>query len=164
MSDAEMCESSVHSFMRYLMSLEVGLSRPGFPSIVRPHSSRILNTPKRQRSCLNEKPMKLSLPGLVEKKNAAVHAQSPSLEQPSSTDGKAEKLLWFEKKKDLWVETTSGDSLRNFLKGNDTGKPVVFDFYAGWCSSCKAAYPALCKVSLHHRSLLKTSNSIQFKF
>lgn len=54
---------------------------------------------------------------------------------------------WYNKRKELWVEPKDKESLLELIRTNDSGKPIVLDCYAGWCSSCKAAYPALCKIA-----------------
>lgn len=57
------------------------------------------------------------------------------------------KVEWFNKQKELWIEPRDKESLLELIKNNDTEKPIVLDCYAGWCSSCKSAYPGLCKVA-----------------
>lgn len=69
--------------------------------------------------------------------------QAASVTEPK---GSSEKVEWYNKKKELWTEADDVEALKTLLTVNDTGKPLVVDFYAGWCSSCKTAYPALCKV------------------
>lgn len=75
------------------------------------------------------------------------HAQAASMEKPAPAESSAGKVEWFNKKKELWIEPEDADGLISLLKNNDSGKFVMVDFYAGWCSSCKTAYPALCKVA-----------------
>lgn len=53
---------------------------------------------------------------------------------------------WYNKNKELWFEAHSAEDLTEAIQ-TEEDKYVVVDFYAGWCSSCKAAYPALCKVA-----------------
>lgn len=53
---------------------------------------------------------------------------------------------WYNKNKELWFEAHSAEELTKAMQ-TEEDKYVVVDFYAGWCSSCKAAYPALCKVA-----------------
>lgn len=53
---------------------------------------------------------------------------------------------WFNKNRHLWTEVSSKDDLMKVI-GMQSEKYTVVDFYAGWCSSCKAAYPALCKIA-----------------
>lgn len=72
-----------------------------------------------------------------------LNAASMEMAEPKSS---ATKVEWYKKKKELWIEADDVDGLKAVLENNDTGKPMVVDLYAGWCSSCKTAYPALCKV------------------
>lgn len=53
---------------------------------------------------------------------------------------------WFNKNKELWIEASTPEELMEAIE-TETDRFVVVDFYAGWCSSCKAAYPALCKIA-----------------
>lgn len=55
-------------------------------------------------------------------------------------------VVWYNKNKELWVEVGSEQELYETMQ-SETEKFIVLDLYAGWCSSCKAAYPALCKVA-----------------
>lgn len=57
-----------------------------------------------------------------------------------------EHVQWFKQNKEFWVEAESQTQLVDIM-AEETEKFIVVDFYAGWCSSCKAAYPALCKVA-----------------
>ncbi|CAD7698362.1 unnamed protein product [Ostreobium quekettii] len=53
---------------------------------------------------------------------------------------------WYNKNKELWCEARSSEELQAIITEEEE-KFILADFYAGWCSSCKAAYPALCKVA-----------------
>ncbi|GMH46167.1 hypothetical protein BSKO_14135 [Bryopsis sp. KO-2023] len=90
-----------------------------------------------------------------------VHATSMEKPEVESTGGKVE---WFKKQKELWVEPEDKEALLELIENNDSGKPIVLDCYAGWCSSCKSAYPALCKIASnedHRKNFLFAKADIQ---
>lgn len=57
-------------------------------------------------------------------------------------------LKWHEKPS-KWETITSMEELEKRINPDGNGgKLVALDLYAGWCSSCKSAFPALCKIPM----------------
>ncbi|GAX80507.1 hypothetical protein CEUSTIGMA_g7945.t1 [Chlamydomonas eustigma] len=60
------------------------------------------------------------------------------------SDNDAPPLKWFERPC-KWETISTLEELEGALQpGGD--KHIAVDFFAGWCSSCKGAFPALCKI------------------
>ena len=85
---------------------------------------------------------------------------SESMESTSSINGSMDEADGDKKEAPRWWEKTLGmgrgtcafktvDSIAELeaLLESST-KPLAVDFFAGWCSSCKSSYPALCKIPL----------------
>lgn len=56
------------------------------------------------------------------------------------------RIPWFERNEDLFVNVKERGGIEQFVQ-QQGGKYKVVDFYAGWCSSCKSAYPKLCQIA-----------------
>mmetsp|Transcript_13953 Transcript_13953/g.30162 ORF Transcript_13953/g.30162 Transcript_13953/m.30162 type:complete len:218 (-) Transcript_13953:791-1444(-) len=74
----------------------------------------------------------------VSTESGASEGSSDSDEEPVA------RVAWHEKPCE-WKTVRSVAELKSILSEND-GRHIALDLFAGWCSSCKAAYPALCKI------------------
>ncbi|KAL6759198.1 hypothetical protein V8C86DRAFT_2580986 [Haematococcus lacustris] len=55
---------------------------------------------------------------------------------------------WFERKCDGFTKVADSVELAQAIEsGKHSNKVVAVEFLAGWCSSCKGSYPALCKLT-----------------
>lgn len=79
----------------------------------------------------------------------AVQAPERTLEpekNPPQASPLPPHVEWYNTNKELWLDVGSEQELTE-ATGVETEKHIVVDLYAGWCSSCKAAYPAICRVA-----------------
>jgi len=54
--------------------------------------------------------------------------------------------MWFDKYSENWTHAHSAQELVQILR-TETAKMIFIDFYAGFCGSCKAAFPQLSRVA-----------------
>lgn len=76
----------------------------------------------------------------------------------ASTDDLVAKVPWYKKPCPEWFDAANTDELEEVLSSAKGKWFVVVDIYAGWCGSCKSAYPAVCKIPT------KADLSKKFKF
>jgi thiol:disulfide interchange protein len=57
------------------------------------------------------------------------------------------KTPWYKKNSELWLELQNVDDLIAAVETKSGGKYTAVDFYSAWCSSCKGAYPAICRIA-----------------
>ena len=88
----------------------------------------------------------------IERSTTASTASTSSINSMDDDGAQKDAVRWWDKPLGmgrgvcLWKTIDTIDQLEALLASST--KPVAVDFFAGWCSSCKSSFPALCKIPL----------------